>query len=133
MGQSSLYTYVRPFLEIVTHVDDATLSLIFLGIGVAGFSGTTLIGSFLDANSYRTLLVMPLIMAVLAVMLILFGHSLTLTAVLLCAWGLIATAAPVGWWTWVTKTMPDNTEIGGGLLVAFMQLSTGLGATVGGV
>jgi predicted MFS family arabinose efflux permease len=40
MGQFALFTYVRPFLETVTHVSVSTLSLILLGIGVAGFIGT---------------------------------------------------------------------------------------------
>jgi predicted MFS family arabinose efflux permease len=52
---------------------------------------------------------------------------------LLGVWGLVATAAPVGWWTWVARTMPDNAEAGGGLMVAVVQLAIGLGSTVGGL
>jgi MFS family permease len=44
---------------------------------------------------------------------------------------LIGTAAPVGWWTWLSK-MPDDAERGGGLMVAVIQLAITLGATVGG-
>ena len=36
MGQFALFTYLRPFLETVTKVDVSALSLMLLGIGVAG-------------------------------------------------------------------------------------------------
>ena len=52
---------------------------------------------------------------------------------LLGAWGLVATAAPVGWWAWVPKTFPENAEAGGGLMVAVIQLSIALGSTAGGL
>ncbi|EOC0863303.1 MFS transporter [Cronobacter muytjensii] len=133
MGQFALFTYVRPFLESVTRVDVPTLSLILLVIGVAGFTGTMLIGGALRAGFYRTLIAIPLLMATAAVALTAFGHQLWLVAALLGGWGLIATAAPVGWWTWVARTLPDNAEAGGGLMVAVVQLSIALGSTLGGL
>jgi predicted MFS family arabinose efflux permease len=72
-------------------------------------------------------------MAVIAVALVLFGSSQLVTTVLLGCWGLVATAAPVGWWTWLARTLPDDAEAGGGLMVAIIQLAITLGATVGGV
>ena len=42
MGQFSLFTYVRPFLETIMAVHGATISLILLVIGAAGFIGTSL-------------------------------------------------------------------------------------------
>ena len=52
---------------------------------------------------------------------------------LLGVWGLVATAAPVGWWAWVPRTFPHDAEAGGGLMVAVIQLSIALGSTVGGL
>lgn len=54
-------------------------------------------------------------------------------APLLGIWGLVATAAPTGWWAWVARTFPDNAETGGGLMVAIVQLSIALGSTLGGL
>lgn len=48
-------------------------------------------------------------------------------------WGLFATAAPVGWWTWVARTLPNDAEAGGGLMVAVVQLAITFGAVVGGI
>lgn len=133
MGQFALFTYLRPFLETVTRVNVETLSLILLTLGVSGFIGTLLIDTFLKKNFYLTLIAIPLMMAVIAVTLMLSGHVLWLVFTLLGFWGLVATAAPVGWWSWVAKTFPDNAEAGGGLMVAVVQLSIALGSTTGGL
>ena len=53
--------------------------------------------------------------------------------VLLGCWGLVATAAPVGWWSWIANNLPDDAEAGGGLMVAVVQLAIGLGSTLGGL
>ena len=56
-----------------------------------------------------------------------------MTAGLLVICGLVATAAPVGWWTWLARTLPNDAEAGGGMIVAIVQLAIMLGALVGGV
>ncbi|WP_211187735.1 MFS transporter [Achromobacter sp. Bel] len=133
MGQFVLFTYVRPFLEAVTHVEVSTLSLILLVIGVAGFIGTALIGSILKRSLYGTLIVIPALMAAIALVLIPVGAWVPAVVVLLGLWGLTATSAPVGWWSWIAEAMPHNAEAGGGLMVAVIQLAIALGSTVGGL
>ena len=133
MGQFALFTYLRPFLETVTHVAPATLSVLLLVVGVAGFAGTALIGRFLGEGMLTTLAVIPAVMVVISVALALFGASVGATTFLLAAWGLVATAAPVGWWTWLARTLPHDAEAGGGLMVAIVQLAITLGATLGGL
>ncbi|MDH1257786.1 MULTISPECIES: MFS transporter [Pseudomonas] len=133
MGQFVLFTYLRPFLETVTRVDVSMLSIILLVIGVAGFIGTVVIGSVLKKGLYRVVIAIPLLMAIIAVALIGMGSSVVATFVLLGLWGLIATAAPVGWWSWLARTLPDDAEAGGGLMVAVVQLSIASGSTIGGL
>ncbi|WP_312077580.1 MFS transporter [Leclercia sp.] len=133
MGQFALFTYVRPFLETVTHVSASGLSLILLTIGIAGFIGTLIVALFLNARFYLTLMAIPLLMAAIAGLLILTGHSIWIVALLLGFWGLLATAAPTGWWTWIARTLPEDAEAGGGLMVAVIQLSIALGSTAGGM
>src|SRR4030095_13017563 len=83
MGQFALFTYVRPFLETVAHVNESTLSLILLAIGLSGFIGTVVIGAFLKHGLYRTLMIIPITMAVIAVSLICVGDWVVVMAVLL--------------------------------------------------
>lgn len=133
MGQFTLFTYVRPFLETVTRVDVPTLSLLLLLMGVMGFMGTVLIGSLLRRSLHMPLVIIPVLMAVIALTLAPLGGHVAPVAMLLGLWGLLATAAPVGWWSWVAQAMPDDAEAGGGMMVAVVQLAIALGSTLGGV
>jgi predicted MFS family arabinose efflux permease len=133
MGQFVLQTYLRPFLETVTGVNTSSLSLILLVIGGAGTVGTYLIGLLLKTRLYSLLIILPLLMATIGGALTLLGHSPFATTSLLAVWGLIGTAAPVGWWTWLSKALPDEAEAGGGLMVAVVQLAIALGASTGGL
>jgi predicted MFS family arabinose efflux permease len=101
--------------------------------GLAGLAGTYVIGLLLRKALYGLLIGMPVAMAAIAVGLAFLGWSVVAVAVLLALWGLIATAAPVGWWTWMSKVLPDDAEAGGGLMVAVIQLSITVGASVGGL
>lgn len=133
MGQFVLFTYVRPFLESVTRVGLPTLSMILLVIGAAGVIGTALIGTFLRRGMYRTLVAIPLLMAVIALCLVAFGGAVVPVFVLLGLWGMLATAAPTGWWSWLAQVLPGDAEAGGGLMVAVVQLCIAFGSTVGGI
>lgn len=133
MGQFALFTYLRPFLETVTQTSVSTLSLLLLTIGFSGFIGTLIISSILKRTLYGLLIGIPVFMAAIAVILIPAGSYVLPVALLLAMWGLVATAAPVAWWTWLAKAMPENAEAGGGLMVAVVQLSIALGSTIGGI
>ncbi len=132
-GQFTLFTYIRPFLENVTKVNSDAVTLILLLIGVAGLAGTTAIGFVIKNRLYQTLVGIPLVMASVAVILIPMGNNIPTVCVLLGLWGVLSTAAPVGWWSWVASATASDTESGGGLMVATVQFSIALGSTVGGI
>lgn len=132
MGQFALFTYLRPFLETVTQVSVAALSLNLLLMGLAGVAGTYVIARLLSTRLFSVLAVIPLVMAAIAVALIGLGTLPAAVAMLLVAWGFFGTAAPVGWGTWLSRTLPEEAEAGGGLQVAVIQLAITLGAAVGG-
>jgi predicted MFS family arabinose efflux permease len=133
MGQFALFTYVRPFLEKVTGAGESAVPLVLLAIGASGVVGTLAIGAFIRRGLYRTLVAVPILMAVIAAALVALGPQLWPTAVLFSVWGLLATAAPVGWWSWLARTFTNNAEAGGGLMVAVVQCSIALGSSLGGL
>ncbi|KQU58053.1 transcriptional regulator [Sphingomonas sp. Leaf339] len=133
VGQFSLFTYLRPFLEQVTDVSPVMLSVMLLILGVSGFIGTVLIGRVLNGRLFLTLAVLPASMAATAVALTVFGTSVVAVGILLAIWGFAGTSAPVAWWTWLARIVPDEAEAGGGLMVAIVQLAITLGATMGGI
>ncbi|RMT81979.1 MFS transporter [Pseudomonas viridiflava] len=132
MGQFAVFTYLRPFLESITGVSVTTLSMMLLLLGLCGLAGTWMIGALLQKRLYVYLIAIPLAMAVLAVALIAIGHSPVAVAIVLGVWGLVATPAPVAWGLWLSRTLPDDAEAGGGLMVATIQMAITVGAGVGG-
>ncbi|OUM09400.1 MFS transporter [Pseudomonas syringae] len=132
MGQFAVFTYLRPFLEEITGVSVTALSLMLLLLGASGLAGTYLIGGLLHKHLYAYLIAIPLVMAVLAVALTGLGHSPQAVAIVLAVWGLIATPAPVAWGLWLSRTLPDDAEAGGGLMVATIQMAITAGAGIGG-
>lgn len=133
MGQFTLFTYIRPYLELIAQVDARTISLLLLAIGISGLAGTTAIGLVIKKQLYKTLIIIPLLMALIALLLIPLATNLVAVSILLALWGVLSTAAPVGWWSWVAHASKADTESGGGLMVATVQFSIALGATVGGI
>jgi predicted MFS family arabinose efflux permease len=132
-GQFALFTYLRPFLEDTTQVSVSVLSFILLVMGGAGLLGTWLIGRVVAKSLSATLSFAPLAMAAIALALIVVGSRPLPTGVLLALWGMIGTALPVAWWTWLSRTLPDDAEAGGGLMVAVIQMAITLGAAGGGL
>ncbi|EIK94377.1 major facilitator transporter [Pseudomonas sp. M47T1] len=133
VGEFSAFTYLRPFLEHITHVSVRGLSMMLLVVGISGFISTFLIGRVIEKGLYLTLFLLPATLTVVTAALAIFGGSPAAVAVLLAIWGGVFTAAPVAWWTWLAHSVPDDAEAGGGLMVATGQLAITLGATFGGV
>ena len=131
-GHFAFFTYLRPFLEGVTGVGINGLSAILLGFGVANFLGTSLASILLERSLRLTLLAMPLLMALIGFALVMLGRVPVAHAVLVSLWGMAFGAVPVAWSTWITRTVPDEAESGGGLIVAAVQLAITLGAAAGG-
>lgn len=131
-GHFAFFTYLRPFLETVTHVDVNQLSLVLLGFGVANFIGTSLIGFILEKNLRLVLMAVPFLMSVVAVALVVSGTNMVIASCLVALWGFLFGAVPVAWSTWIARAVPDEAESAGGLLVAVIQFAIMMGAALGG-
>ena len=132
MGQFSLSTYLRPFLEGVTGLGINMISLFLLGVGVAGLTGTLISGFFVRENLLPALTGLPAGLAIVAGLLTALGHIPAATGALLLVWGILVTPIPVVWNTWMTRIIPDELEAGGALMVALIQFAITMGAFTGG-
>ena len=132
-GHFALFTYVRPFLENVTGVATAGVSGVLLGFGLANFAGTYLAGALISRSLRMTIALMPLLMGLCALGMVAIDGALNPTIVLVAIWGMAFGGVPVAWSTWITRTVPDEAESGGGLFVAGFQTAIASGAVIGGV
>lgn len=132
-GHFAFFTYIRPFLETVTGVGITGVSGILLGFGIANFLGTFLGGFLLERSMRLTMMLMPLTMGILGLGLVVVGGGAPVANTAMVAlWGVAFGAVPVAWSTWLTRTVPDEAESAGGLLVAAVQLAIATGAAAGG-
>jgi predicted MFS family arabinose efflux permease len=131
-GAFTTFTYLRPFLETYTHVTVPQLSLLLLGLGLAGFVGTYFAGALLARRLYTLIWALPLALAIVTLGLMSVGHVIALVAIAMIAWGALNAAIPVAWSAWLSKGISDEPESGGGLMVGAIQLSIMLGGALGG-
>ena len=116
-GQYALFTYIRPALESVVQIDVNGLALMLLGFGIANFAGTLLAGWVIERSLRATLIIMPSLVGIAA----------------LAIWGLAFGGIPVAWSNWVARSLPDQAESAGGMVVAAVQSSIAAGAALGGL
>ena len=131
-GAFTAFTYLRPFLETRAHVTLSQLSLLLLGLGMAGFLGTSAASGLVRRHLYLLLGLLPVILAAVTIWLLMAQHNLWIVAAAMVAWGTINSAIPVCWSTWLSKGISDEPESGGGLLVGAIQLSIMSGGALGG-
>lgn len=132
-GQYALFTYIRPALESVVHIDVNGLSLMLLGFGVANFVGTMLAGWLMERSLRATLVLMPALVGLAAFGMILLPVQGTGLMFLVALWGLAFGGVPVAWSNWVARAVPDQAETAGGMVVAAVQSSIAAGAALGGI
>lgn len=131
-GYHVFFTYLRPFLEHDLALSASSLSATLLAFGIANCAGTFLAGTVLGKFFRPTMYAIPLALAAVAILL--FLNSGTSSGVVLSiVWGFIFGFIPVGWSTWIARTLADRAELAGGLSVAAIQFSIGLAAAVGGL
>lgn len=131
-GYHVFFTYLRPFFELDLHLSPTTLSGVLLAFGIANCLGTVAAGMLLGKHFGKIIRSVPVVLAVAAAILYITNGMLTAGIVLAIGWGFTFGFLPVAWSTWITRTMPDNAEIGGGISVAAIQFSIGFAAAVGG-
>ncbi|AVG78992.1 MFS transporter [Pantoea ananatis] len=132
-GQYALFTYIRPALEGLAHIDAKGLALILLVFGVANFIGTLSAGWLMERSLRFTLIIMPALVGTAALGMLTLPLSIAGLTALVMLWGLAFGGIPVAWSGWVARTLPDEAESAGGMVVAAVQSSIAAGAAIGGL
>jgi len=132
VGQFALSTYLRPYLEGVTHLGIGSLSLTLFILGLSGLAGTLLVGHAIRRFQHGLLIGAPVGLVVISVALIGLGEYFMPVALLLILWGFLTSPIPAVWGDWMTRVIPDDLEPGGAMFVALIQTAITCGAFVGG-
>ena len=130
-GQFVAYTFVRPVLQHAG-IDDAAVSALLLGYGVAGVAGNALAGSRGARDPRRTLLAIACGLGAVLVLTALFGGHPAGAVALLLLWGVAYGGVSVSLQNWMLAAAPRAAEAASSLFVAAFNLSIALGAALGG-
>jgi DHA1 family inner membrane transport protein len=88
-GQFAALTYLQPFLDTVTGISGATISIFLLVYGIANAVGTFLGGAAADRNASRTLVIASIILVGALAVLYFAGSIPFVAALALGVWGLV--------------------------------------------
>ncbi len=132
-GQFAFFTYIRPVYMTLAGFDVDCLTLVLLSFGIASFIGTSLSSVLLKRSVKAALAIAPLVLTACAVALVLWGESKIIASTVAIIWGFAFALIPVGWSTWITRSLSDQAEKAGSIQVAVIQLANTCGAAVGGI
>ncbi|HDS2209272.1 purine ribonucleoside efflux pump NepI [Klebsiella aerogenes] len=132
-GQFAFFTYIRPVYMTLAGFDVDGLTLVLLSFGIASFIGTSLSSVVLKRSVKAALAISPLVLTACAAALVLWGESKIVASTVAIIWGFAFALIPVGWSTWITRSLSDQAEKAGSIQVAVIQLANTCGAAVGGV
>ncbi|CAH5009333.1 purine ribonucleoside efflux pump NepI [Klebsiella pneumoniae] len=132
-GQFAFFTYIRPVYMTLAGFDVDGLTLVLLSFGIASFIGTSLSSVLLKRSVKAAQAIAPLVLTACAVALVLWGESKIIASTVAIIWGFAFALIPVGWSTWITRSLSDQAEKAGSIQVAVIQLANTCGAAVGGI
>ncbi|MDK2761980.1 MAG: MFS transporter [Sphingopyxis sp.] len=132
-GHFAFFTYLRPFLETVTMVGPNGVTAILLLFGIGTFAGNSASSLLIRRSLRGTLAITPLALSMAAIWLAVLGGPVLSDAIVATLWGFLFGIVPVSWSTWLTRVLPDETESGGGLVIATTSLAITIGAAGGGL
>jgi predicted MFS family arabinose efflux permease len=127
------YTYVTPFLEEVTEVSSARITLFLLVYGAAGVAGTFLAGTVAARRPHAAFGAAGALIAVAVLALPFLGRTEPGALLLLVVWGIGYGAVPVCSQACFTRAAPESPEAASVLFTASFQATLSSGALVGGV
>jgi len=133
---ASLYsalTYIVPFLQEVTGITGATVSLFLFAYGAATAVGSFGGGRFADQNAARTLIVATIGTAVALLALYLVGSSPVLVALVLLVWGVFAFGMTPSLQLRVVGLAGPGGQLASSLPASAVNVGVAVGPIVGGV
>ncbi len=125
-GHFAAFTYVRPFLEQVSHAGPALVSTALLLYGAAGVAGNFAAGARAARNPKPVLVALAVLMALSTAALPLIG----LPVIVLVVWGLGYGGVGVTLQLWIMRS--GGGEMGTALFVGAFNVSIALGSFAGG-
>jgi DHA1 family inner membrane transport protein len=131
-SQFIAFTYLAAFLEDVTGIDGAMVSVFLMIFGVFSAIGTFAGGRFADVNASRTLLVGNAVLIVGLLGLYVFRESRPMVGVALAVWGVVGFGVTPALQLRVISLAGEGADLAATLGASAANVGVASGAAVGG-
>ncbi|MGG1658109.1 MFS transporter [Brevibacillus sp. NRS-1366] len=128
----SVYSYFAEYLGQVTQMNGSWISIMLLAFGLIMIVGNFLFGGFLQKSMTKTVVLYPLLYAVVYLLVYYAGPSFLWMTGVVFIWGIVHSGGLIVSQTWLMTEAQDAPEFGNSLFVSFSNLGITIGSALGG-
>lgn len=132
-GMFASYSYLAAYLEKITQMSGAQISVMLLLFGGAGIVGNWLAGITLTKNPMLTFRVFLVSLIGIHILAFIFGGAFLLMAGIITLWGFVHTAGFLIGNQRTTSEAPEAPELAASLMVSFGNGGVTVGTLLGGI
>jgi len=128
----SVYSYFAEYLGQVTAMNGSWISIMLMAFGVIMILGNFMFGEFLHRNMTKTVILFPLLYAVIYLFVYYLGSYFVPMIVVVFIWGAVHSGGLIVSQAWLTTEAREAPEFGNSLFVSFSNLGITAGTSIGG-
>ncbi|NME98928.1 MFS transporter [Aneurinibacillus aneurinilyticus] len=131
-GMSSVYSYFAEYLGEITHMNGTWISVMLMIFGVTMIAGNFLFGFFLNKSMTKTVILFPLVYAVIYLFIYYWGSHLWPMAFIIFVWGAVHSGGLILSQALLMTDAKEAPEFGNSLFVSFSNVGI-VGTWIGGL
>lgn len=128
----SVYSYFAEYLGQVTHMNGSWISIMLMAFGLIMILGNFLFGEFLHKSITKTVIMFPLVYAVIYLFAYYLGSYFIPMIIIVFIWGAVHSGGLIVSQAWLTTEAKEAPEFANSLFVSFSNLGITVGTAVGG-
>lgn len=132
-GYASINSYVAEYLETVTNITGAAITVGLLVLGLASMGGNLAGGNLLAKDAMKTAIFFPIALVMVHLLSFLTGQSTIPMMITLVLWGFLFAIGNNISQYWLTSAASEAPDFANGLFLACGNLGITIGTSVGGL
>ncbi|PZD94437.1 MFS transporter [Paenibacillus sambharensis] len=132
-AMSSVYSYFAEYLGEVTHMDGTWISVMLMIFGVTMIAGNFLFGYLVNKSMKLTVILFPLVYAVIYLFVYYWGSYVWPMAVIVFVWGAVHAGGLIVSQALLMRDAQEAPEFGNSLFVSFSNVGITIGTWIGGL
>jgi predicted MFS family arabinose efflux permease len=128
-----VYSYFSDYLRTVTNISFRTISGILFAFTVTGVLGNVIAGKILVKNAFMSIITAPLLLAVVYILLFIFGSFMYPVILIALAFGILTGICSNNGQYIVSISAPESPDFANGLFISSGNLGILIGTSVGGL